>query len=393
MKIAMCMPSWPPGTDANGIVTYGSKIVPALRNLGHKVFVITPNAATRDPYTVDLRTHVRREPIWKRAKSRFLPRSEYQPLVSAVKRLVEVEQLDVLEIEESFGWSAAISRLDILPVVVRLHGPWFLTKTFEDTAREVREFSAIKAATFVTAPSRAVLNSVIDRCKLEGRRNAVVYNPLDPSPDQWSIDSCNRDSLLFVGRFDKLKGGDIVLRAFATLAENNQQLSLTFVGPDVGINGRKAADYAKDILSSDAFSRVTFTGPLPPSQIEQLRLQHFITVSASRFEVFGYTVLEAMASGCPVVAPNVGGIPELVTSGQDGILFEAGNVESLCAACQMLLDNRTLAAQYGSSGRKTCESTFGTKRSAICTTEFYRQSVETFQRHDEAHYQALNSER
>ena len=56
MKIAIYVPSWPPGSSANGIVTYAAQLVPALRKLGHEVFVITSNftATTPDAYTVDL---------------------------------------------------------------------------------------------------------------------------------------------------------------------------------------------------------------------------------------------------------------------------------------------------------------------------------------------------
>ena len=60
MKIALLVPSWPPGFSANGIVTYASQLVPALRRLGHEVFVLTACKATGDddPYTIDLRGFV-----------------------------------------------------------------------------------------------------------------------------------------------------------------------------------------------------------------------------------------------------------------------------------------------------------------------------------------------
>ena len=47
---------WPPGASANGIVTYAAQIIPALRQLGHEVFVLTPNCTAKadDPYTIDL---------------------------------------------------------------------------------------------------------------------------------------------------------------------------------------------------------------------------------------------------------------------------------------------------------------------------------------------------
>ena len=61
MKIALHVGSWPTGLIANGIDTYASQLVPALRRLGHEVFVLTANKAAdhRDPYTIDLRSFAR----------------------------------------------------------------------------------------------------------------------------------------------------------------------------------------------------------------------------------------------------------------------------------------------------------------------------------------------
>jgi hypothetical protein len=54
MKIALLVPSWPPGFASNGIVTYAAQLVPALRGLGHEVFVLTSHfmGERRDPYAV-----------------------------------------------------------------------------------------------------------------------------------------------------------------------------------------------------------------------------------------------------------------------------------------------------------------------------------------------------
>ncbi len=389
MKIGLYVPTWPPGSDANGIVTYAANAVPALRRLGHEVVVITPNLSSADPNAIDLRSYESRPPAWSRLASKISRKASYRSLVSAVKHLAATGRIEVIEIEETFGWSREISRLDIVPVVVRLHGPWFLTKIFEDRARERKELAAIKDATFVTAPSRSVLDSVIKRCGPIIPRSAVVYNSIDLPDDQWRLETCDKNTLLFVGRFDEIKGGDLVIRAFGNLAQKNKNLKLTFVGRDVGINGCSVTDYARQHLSGDVFERVTFTGPLEPSHIEKLRPRHFITISASRFEVFGYTILEAMAFGCPIVAPNVGGIPELITSEKEGILFHAGSAESLSAACQTLIDNHKLAAQLGCEARTKYLASFGTSRNAIHTAEFHRQAIEIFLTRDNPYRQLI----
>src|SRR5262245_1074097 len=133
MKIALYVPSWPPGSAPNGIVTYASHVVPALRRLGHKVFVLTPNRAAHDddPHTIVLR-HFSSAPtlwdrvLWKLAPETALFKAPSSAIASAISDLAAKHGLDVFEMEESFGWSHAISRLKLVPVVVRLHGPWFI---------------------------------------------------------------------------------------------------------------------------------------------------------------------------------------------------------------------------------------------------------------------------
>src|ERR1700722_2319112 len=144
MKIAMYVPSWPPGSTANGIVTYAAQIVPALRSLDHEVYVLTHDLRPDelDEYTIDLsrfqppdnfRNRIRRKLSRPTAYSIAAP-----ALVRAVQDLVRTKRIDVFEIEESFGWSFAISKLRLLPVIVRLHGPWFLNGKFDRQKRNMR---------------------------------------------------------------------------------------------------------------------------------------------------------------------------------------------------------------------------------------------------------------
>ena len=175
LNIALYVPSWPPGSVSNGIVTYASQLVPALRRLGHRVFLLTFDKADRhnDHFTIDLRTYVSAPTLWNRAMFRFAPataafNSTSLSIASAVKELVHQKALDVFEIEDSFGWSFAISRLKLLPVVVRLHGPWFLSGRFNDVGRDCppkktadRSGSVMgfSHAHYVTAPSAEVLKA------------------------------------------------------------------------------------------------------------------------------------------------------------------------------------------------------------------------------------------
>jgi glycosyltransferase involved in cell wall biosynthesis len=93
-------------------------------------------------------------------------------------------------------------------------------------------------------------------------------------------------------------------------------------------------------------------------------------------ESFPMTVLEAMACGLPVVASNVGGIPEMIDSNQNGILIQPGNERGLSAALLKLIGDRNFAKRLGSNARKKACEEFSSLKMATDTAEMYRITVE-----------------
>ncbi|WP_165078576.1 MULTISPECIES: glycosyltransferase [unclassified Desulfovibrio] len=82
----------------------------------------------------------------------------------------------------------------------------------------------------------------------------------------------------------------------------------------------------------------------------------------SRLEGFPNAIMEAMAAGLPVVASNVGGIPDLVRHGQEGFLHEAGDVDAMAASVLALLDDAALRARLGAAGRQRITEEFSLKK-------------------------------
>ncbi len=402
MKIALFVPSWPPGLLANGIVTYASQLVPALRHLGHSVYILTPHIATddKDRWTIDLQPYLSRTTALNRVMFKIFPDRAFfnwtsGAIVAALRELTQSVKLDVFEMEESFGWSSAVSRLNLLPVVVRLHGPWFLTgpsSSFEGESvqyplRVQREGRAIQDAQVVTSPSTKVLEVVRDYYGCGLTASQVITNPLQASRESeiWDVNTCCKDNLLFIGRFDRLKGGDLILNTFAELATSNPRLTLTFVGPD---NGIKSVDgvlwnferFVRSNFSESCWARVLYRGQVKPSEIPSIRRRSFLTLVASRQEMMPYSILEAMALGCPIVATAVGGIPELITDQRNGLLVPAENGQAMAAACQTLLDDHALAARLGRQAWRDCRDLHGPEYIARQTASAYQNAMTRYMR-------------
>jgi len=90
-----------------------------------------------------------------------------------------------------------------------------------------------------------------------------------------------------------------------------------------------------------------------------------IVVSASPEETFGLTLLEAMATGIPVIGCNTGGIPELIENDGNGLLVNPGSVEELSDAISRMIVDETLRVRLGLKGRETAESNYDITKNII----------------------------
>jgi glycosyltransferase involved in cell wall biosynthesis len=280
-------------------------------------------------------------------------------VADGVRRIVPAP--DLLEMEETFGSAWHTQQVLKVPVVVRLHGPWFLNGPAlgvpMDSAfrrRDLSERRCIAGAAGVTAPSRDVLDRVRARYDLSLPNAAVIPNAMPPIPlsDRWTPETSDKKTILFVGRFDRHKGGDLVIDGFKTIAASLPTTELVFVGPDHGFRddaGRvhSLSAFLDDRLPPSVRSRVHVMGPLPAETVKGLRRRSHVTVVASRYENFPLALVEALGFGCPTVASDVGGIPEILDRDRTGLLFAAGDSSDLARKVMTLFERPELAAELG----------------------------------------------
>ena len=163
----------------------------------------------------------------------------------------------------------------------------------------------------------------------------------------WKLENCEEHSI-FLGQGDyPLKGMHFVLEAMARLSESYPDVKLYVAGNSI-INDRtfkeklKLPAYGKYLLSLikkyGLEKKVIMTGKLTAEEMKQQFLRSHVFVCASVLENSPNTVGEAMLLGVPVAASEAGGIPDMITDGQDGLLFETGNADSLAKAVGRLFD-------------------------------------------------------
>jgi glycosyltransferase involved in cell wall biosynthesis len=391
MHVALFVPAWPPERHPNGIITYVRWMREELCRQGHQVSVLASDfqGSEKGVYLVESSPMFRASRWWRaRQGTSCSPPFDWGMRCAAALRKVHARHpVDVAEMEESFGWSADVSRITGIPTIVKLHGPAFkaladaeLASAF-GVARVEREGFALRRAPVITSPAQHTLDETIARYALSPALTRHVVNPLALAPEVplWNLDRCERKTLLFVGRFDKLKGGDLVLEAFARLLSANRTLKLIFVGPDVGVPSARGdlvpfEEFRAALLSDDA-ARVEYLGRLAPDEICRLRARAFLTLITSRWENQSYTMLEAMLQGCPIVATDVGGQSETVRHGDTGLLSAPGSVDDLVRQVSTLLQDPQRAARLGAAARAHVQQCHSPARVVSETVAVYERAI------------------
>ena len=154
-------------------------------------------------------------------------------------------------------------------------------------------------------------------------------------------------SIFFVGRLVKFKGVDILIKSLQIVTEVYPNIHLYIAGN--GPQGRKLKSLATKL---NVHNEITFLNFL--SEDEKLKMFKSADIFAvpSRIETFGIVVLEALASGIPVVASNVGGIPQILGNGKYGVLAKAGDPEDFAKKIITLIKNKSLRNELSEKGKQ-----------------------------------------
>lgn len=157
--------------------------------------------------------------------------------------------------------------------------------------------------------------------------------------------------LVAVGSLKPIKGIDVLLRAIAPVMRSQARAKLVIVG-----DGPDRA--ALELLARElgVIDGVRFVG-LRADVDELLRAADALVLS-SRSEALPTVLLEGMATGLPVVATNVGGVPEIVEANRSGLLVPAEDVAALGAALARVVTDEALRRTLGARGREVVESRF-----------------------------------
>lgn len=263
---------------------------------------------------------------------------------------------DILESQEYLGlpYFTLLRRwlkegdLSKLPMVITAHTPLYLCRRYDEVPQyrfpdwwvgEMERFS-LSAADGIIFPSTYLQKAVLRDLPQIEDRSWVIPNPYQ-AQQNFAILPGLRRGFLFTAKLERRKGVEELLVAFARLWNNGLDEPLILMGDDWydGLHQRWMSEFITQHYGH--FIRdglLQWRGKQPPYVVFETLNRVRAMILPSRFENFPYAVLEAMASGCPVIVSSSGGHAEIVDDGVDGFVFSRLRPGDLEIKVQALLN-------------------------------------------------------
>lgn len=239
-----------------------------------------------------------------------------------------------------------------VPVVLHLHGSefalWFDSECGESKRDDIRSTLQRCAKVIVLSEEWRqffLRNKICSPDKLAVIHNAVYV------PDK-NVTKYDTNGVLFLGRLGKRKSPDALLRAAKIVLEKHPEAYFSF-GGDGDVEGYK--EFARELGIEE---NCHFAGWVTGRQRELLFAENSIYCLPSRNEGMPMSVLEAMAHGLATVATPVGGVPQVIDDGVNGMIVPVGDDLRLAEALISLMDDQALKVRLGHAGRARIEREF-----------------------------------
>ncbi len=328
MKVLLISPSYQP--VLGGLQTVTHQVALALMKSGHEVRVVTnryPRALPGQEFLDGV--SVQRWPFFDSLSEAMrrgrmdlaLAGAYYNPLTTVrLNRLVASFRPDVVNLHFPEPRLASVlnaRRHHAFRLVVSLHGDdierWFRAG-LSDVRPEASQFGVVRemlrSADAVTACSRYLLDraSVLEP-SIFGKA-MVIHNGVEPS--RFLKRDAHRHARPYVfayGRHTHKKGFDLLLKAFAPVAQRFSEIDLIVAG-----SGEETEDLRRLRSELGLDQRVVFYGRANPEEVVRLLNGCRLVAIPSREEPFGIVAVEALMSGRPIVATRVGGLPEVAAA-------------------------------------------------------------------------------
>lgn len=261
------------------------------------------------------------------------------------------------------GWSCGV------PTIFTAHG-WVFTEGVSKKKRflyaQIEKLVGFISTAIITVSQYdchlAVQNKVVSNEKIK-----VIHNGVPDVEDNKRASPSNHPvNLTMVARFAEPKNHRALIDALSQL--DAMEWNIRFVG-----DGPLKKEIENEVKKKNLSDRVTFLGVR--EDIPEILADSQIFILISNWEGLPLSILEAMRSGLPVIASNVGGVGELVKNGKTGFLINKGDRKGLIEKITLLINQPELREKLGCSGRKAFLEDFTFEKMLNETLHFYQTVI------------------
>jgi len=358
MKIAIVSPEFPPLTNWGGIATFNQELAKLLGELGHEVVV----------FTFDNFASLQKSKLIDGIRVNYIPFTSsnnfFNFIYSFLSHLFfskfkgKFPDLGFL-IEWNLFFYLYFTKFSKLNTFDLIHTPSYFLPTLlwnflgggipivthiQGTRQEIirleesnfeRRFLARMENFYIKKYSKAIITCnekfATELKKSLGLENNIYYIPNFTSlHNDNSLKKVDRNKIVFLGRLEYRKGVDLLIRAFATLAKGNKKIELWMLGEDTGYIkwGKSTLNFGENLKRMNVPNSILQRIHLIPrindrkKLVEQLKKIKGIAVFPSRYEPFGYVIIEAMALGFIVITTSEAAENNIIIDKENGFLIE-----------------------------------------------------------------------
>lgn len=305
-----------------------------MKNIGHEVMVISLyDGLIENVDTV----------VLPRTKKLF-----YIKYLSVIKREIKKFKPDILHAHHGSSYGLLGALVNFHPYIISVWGYDVLVFPKRSFMHKAIVNYALSKTDLITATSKALAKAV----KGISNKDAVVV-PFGVEELFFHNERHYRNKNITIGIVKDLLpvyGIDVLIESFSLLISKGYDLNLIIVG-----EGPLEKEYKQNVRKKGLSDKVSFRRKVEHSKVVDVLSQIDIFTLPSHSEGFGVAAVEAMATGLPVIASKVGGLPEVVDDGITGIHVKPGDVDDLTKALITYIESAELRKIHGTNGRAKVE--------------------------------------
>lgn len=378
-----------------GVAVYTDALAKGLTKKGHNIYIITKGdeERLRNINGINYCTVVPKY-VPTSILSQGLPQERLNFSYACFMKLQHLISTFCVQVVESPLWDSyglVTSYLEKkIPMATRLQTPLKMLietkQAFENPELDMLmeyEVAMMDHSDFIITISDCVKDTIENLYDMKFQQ-PVRKNYLGIKPDTLATTKRKENDgkmvVFFIGRLERRKGIDSIIASIPQLMETYPNLEFRLAGDCNIVDDVIGDTYKNKLLKENRgakwLKRVHFLGKISDQDKEQEFADCDVFVSPSLYESFGIIFIEAMRYAKPVIGCNVGGMKEVISNGETGLLCEPGNAESFATCLDKLLRDASLRYTMGRAGLERLNRMFTEETMCDGALEIYREMIE-----------------